>query len=909
MLDEPALLVLKKRYLIKNEEGEPVETPDELFARVARAIAQAEDHYKSGDRERMAEAFYNMMARLEFLPNSPTLMNAGRELGQLAACFVLPVEDSLDSIFDGVKLTAKIHQSGGGTGFSFSRLRPRGDTVGSTMGVASGPVSFIKAFNMATEVIKQGGTRRGANMGILRIDHPDIEEFVTIKKNPQELVNFNLSVAVTDAFMQAFHKDEDFPLINPRNGHEMKRIKARNLLWQVAESAWATGDPGVIFIDTINRSNPTPHIGQMEATNPCVTGDTFVLTSAGPRQVRDLVGSPAQLVVHGKAFDTTSEGFFRTGTRSVLQLRTKEGMSIKLTPDHRVRRVTSLTRYTTTTEWVEARHLSHGDQLLLHNHKDFGEWPGEYSMSEGYLMGLLLGDGTIKKDKAVISVWTKKKGAASVMKEALACANAMPHRSDFKGFTSVTQGTEYRLSLIHVRRLAEVLGLTPGNKTITPDLEKCSSTFYRGFLKGIFDADGSVQGTQEKGVSIRLAQSDLSLLEAVQRMLLRLGMVSTIYPMRRAEGMKRLPDGRGGYRDYRVREQHELVLSNENLLRFHEKVGFADRSKKHRLTQALTQYRRALNRERFVATVEELRECGLEDVYDVNVPGINAFDGNGLYVHNCGEQPLLPYESCCLGSINLSKVVQNGSINWERLKELTHLGVRFLDNVIEMSRFPAAEIDAITRGNRKIGLGVMGFAHLLIRMGIPYDTPEAGAMGEQIMSFIQTESKIASKLLADSRGPFPNYKGSIWEKRNLIQRNATTTTIAPTGTLSIIAGTSSGIEPIYDTRYTRLLLGDIRVEMVDPLYEEMKDGPAEASKLFRKAYEVAPLDHLKIQSTFQKHVDNAVSKTINLPENATPDTILDIYVEAYRMGLKGTTVFRDKSKEYQILSCGTNQVC
>ena len=211
--------------------------------------------------------------------------------------------------------------------------------------------------------------------------------------------------------------------------------------------------------------------------------------------------------------------------------------------------------------------------------------------------------------------------------------------------------------------------------------------------------------------------------------------------------------------------------------------------------------------------------------------------------------------------------------------------------------------------NRKIGLGVMGFAHLLIRMGIPYDTPEAEAIGDKIMSFIQTESKIASRLLADSRGPFPNYKGSMWEKRNLIQRNATTTTIAPTGTLSIIAGTSSGIEPIYDTRYTRLLLGDIRVEMVDPLYEEMKDRPAQVSKLFRKAYEVAPLDHLKIQKTFQKHVDNAVSKTINLPENATPETILDIYVEAQRMGLKGTTVFRDKSREYQVLSCGTNQLC
>jgi len=543
MLDKNARLVLEKRYLIKNEEGEPTETPDTLFRRVAAAIAEAEDAYKNGEREQMREAFYSMMNDLEFLPNSPTLMNAGRELGQLAACFVLPVEDSLDSIFDGLKLTAKIHQSGGGTGFSFSHLRPKGDVVASTMGVASGPVSFIKAFNMATEVIKQGGTRRGANMGILRIDHPDIEEFIAIKNNPQELTNFNLSVAVTDVFMKSFREDGDFPLTNPRNGREVKRVKASKLLLDVAESAWASGDPGVVFIDTINRFNPTPHIGQMEATNPC------------------------------------------------------------------------------------------------------------------------------------------------------------------------------------------------------------------------------------------------------------------------------------------------------------------------------------------------------------------------------GEQPLLPYESCCLGSINLSKVVQNRTINWERLRQLTHLGVRFLDNVIDVSRFPAPEIDRITRANRKIGLGVMGFAHLLIRMGIRYDSPEAEATGERVMAFIQKESKIASGHLVQSRGYFPNYKGSMWDRMNLPQRNATTTTVAPTGTLSIIAGTSSGIEPIYDTRYTRLLLGDIRVEMVDPLYEEMKEKPSGAPDLFRKAYEVAPLDHLKIQRAFQKHVDNAVSKTINLPENATPQTVLAIYTEADNMGLKGTTVFRDKSRDYQILSCGTNQIC
>jgi ribonucleoside-diphosphate reductase alpha chain len=546
VLDQNALHVLKKRYFIKDEKGNPIETPEGFFARVAGSIAGAEENYREGQREKMGEAFYQMLLNLEFLPNSPALMNAGRELGQLAACFVLPVEDSLDSIFDSVKRTAKIHQSGGGTGFSFSKLRPKDDIVASTMGVASGPVSFIRIFNMATEVIKQGGTRRGANMGMLRIDHPDIEEFVTVKRDPRELVNFNLSVAVSDAFMKAYKSDSKFSLISPRTEKVVKKVRARELFRLIAESAWDSGEPGVIFIDTINRFNPIPHIGEIEATNPC------------------------------------------------------------------------------------------------------------------------------------------------------------------------------------------------------------------------------------------------------------------------------------------------------------------------------------------------------------------------------GEQPLLPYESCCLGSINLSRMVKDNAIDWERLKELTHLGVRFLDNVIDVNKYPLPEIEKTTKGNRKIGLGVMGFAHMLIKLGIPYDSQDAEKIGGQVMDFIQRESKIASKALADERGPFPNYRGSMWEKNNLLQRNATTTTIAPTGTLSIIAGTSSGIEPIYDITYTRILFGDIQVEITDPLYAEMKGRQGESEKivkLFRKAYQISPFDHLKIQRAFQNHVDNAVSKTINLPESATPETILNIYLKAHRMGLKGTTVFRDRSRDYQVLSCGAHQIC
>jgi ribonucleoside-diphosphate reductase alpha chain len=556
MLTDSALLVLGKRYLARDSSGRAVETPDEMFRRVAHHVSLAENAYRSGRQSEMEERFYRMMADLEFLPNSPTLMNAGRELGQLAACFVLPVYDSLDSIFDTVKETAKIHQTGGGTGFSFSHLRPKGDAVASTMGVASGPVSFIRVFNIATEVIKQGGTRRGANMGILRVDHPDIEEFVTIKRDRQELQNFNLSVAVTDRFMESFEKGDGFALVNPRTGKTTGTIDARRLFRLIAESAWESGEPGVIFLDTINRANPTPALGDMEATNPC------------------------------------------------------------------------------------------------------------------------------------------------------------------------------------------------------------------------------------------------------------------------------------------------------------------------------------------------------------------------------GEMPLLPYESCCLGSINLSLLAKGGAIDWERLRELTHLAVRFLDNVIDANKYPLAEIEHITRNNRKIGLGVMGFAHMLIRCGIRYDSEEAEKLASRVMSFIAKESKGASGTLADERGPFANYKGSIWEKQGLPQRNATTTTVAPTGTLSIIAGTSSGIEPIYETRYKRVLFGDVEVEIVDPLYQEMleKGGPMQemldegepmgedTRALFRVAHQISPPAHLRIQKAFQDHVDNAVSKTINLPRDEGPESILGIYREAYRMGLKGITVFRDMSRGSQVLSCGT-QIC
>jgi len=572
-LTSNALTVLGRRYLKKDEHGGVLETPEEMFQRVAKNIAQADLLYHDhADLRRTEEEFYRILSSLEFLPNSPTLMNAGRKLQQLAACFVLPVEDSLESIFDGVKNTALIHQSGGGTGFSFSRLRPKNDPVRTTGGEASGPVSFMRVFNMATEVIKQGGTRRGANMGILRVDHPDILEFISAKAENKELSNFNISVAITEEFMRKVEEGGNLALINPANRSVVKNLKAREVFDAIVEMAWKTGDPGVIFLDRVNRENPTPRLGDMESTNPC------------------------------------------------------------------------------------------------------------------------------------------------------------------------------------------------------------------------------------------------------------------------------------------------------------------------------------------------------------------------------GEQPLLPYEPCNLGSINLGRMLQKSGdayeIDWDKLERSVRIGVHFLDNVIDVSRYPLDQIDRMAKGNRKIGLGVMGFADLLIRLKIPYDSEEAIRTGERIMKFVKEKGRDRSEELARDRGVFPNFTGSIYDHTGGPRlRNATVTTIAPTGTLSIIAGCSSGIEPLFALSYERHILGDVTLPEVNESFIEtakargffsdmllmrmiageplrnFRDVPEDVTRLFVTSFDIAPEWHVRMQASFQRFTDNAVSKTINFPQKATIEDVRQAFLLAYQEGVKGITIFRSGSKREQVLTCADPLYC
>ncbi len=931
-LSENAIKVLEKRYLKKDEKGEVIETPEDMFRRVARTIAEAERLY-GGDEEKIKiweRRFYEMMSRLLFLPNSPTLMNAGRELGQLAACFVLPVEDSMEGIFDALKWAAIVHKSGGGTGFSFSRLRPKDSRVGSTGGVASGPVSFMKIFNTATEQVKQGGTRRGANMGILRVDHPDIMEFITCKEDGKELNNFNISVAVTDRFMEAVREGKDYDLIDPRNNKKVGTLNARAVYEKLIEQAHKTGDPGIIFIDRINADNPTPQLGQIESTNPCITKDTFIFTTDGPKKVVDLIGSGFNAIIDGKRHPS-KEGFFFTGVKEVYKIKTKEGFTLRATANHPIRTVIRLSRYKMDWAWKPVSSLKRGDKILINNHRGVDYWNGPGNFEEGYILGLLVGDGIIKQDKAILSTWGEDEGVKSVREYVLSILNKYPHRADFSGWYKVKGRDEYRISTRFIKELANSFGIFQGEKTVTDKIEKSSYEFHRGFLRGIFDADGSVQGNQIKGVSIRLSQSNISILTSVQRMLLRLGIFSRIYKNRRDESMKLMPNGKGGKKLYKIKPQHELVISGENLSYFSERIGFSDIKKDERLKEILSSYKRRLNRERFVAEIESIDPCGQEDVYDCRIPGINAFDANGFYVHNCGEQPLLPYEACILGSINLSLFFKDGKIDFPSLKKTVHYAVRFLDNAIDVSRFPLPQIEEMAKGNRKIGLGVMGFADLLFQMNIAYDSDEAIEVAEKVMRFIQEQAKEASIELAKERGNFPNYERSIYRDSGLPMRNAARTTIAPTGTLSIIAGCSSGIEPLFALSFVRNVLDGERLIEVNPHFErvakergfwskelferisekgsiqDFKEIPEDIRRVFVVSHDIDPVWHVKMQAAFQKHTDNAVSKTVNMPKDATLEDVKKVYDLAYELGCKGITIYRDGSKDRQVLNISSRE--
>ena len=946
----PAQEVMKHRYLMRDANGNILEEPEEMFWRVAQNIAQAELNYdETVNTEDKAKEFYSMMINREFLPNSPTLMNAGRDLQMCVACFVIDVPDDMSGIMDATKAQALIQKAGGGTGMSFSDLRPKGDMVGSTQGASSGPVSFMQVFDAVTNTIKQGGKRRGANMGVLSVDHPDILDFIVCKLPSSDadfrpLENFNISVAITDEFMESVRHNLDFDLVNPRDGQVTASVKARDLFGKLVYSAWLTGDPGILFIDKINEDNFLPQLGDIKSTNPCVTGDTWVVTEQGPQQVSSIINRPINILCDGK-FYGSSNGFFSSGVKKVYKIVTDSGYEIKATEDHPIFCMDDKG----IVDKVEVKNLCVGDKIKLSNNRGI-EWGGRGTSDEGYLLGLLVGDGTMTNGKAILSVWGNDEGNVSMRKHVEKIAQKMPHRSDFRGFNSVNRQNpnskqlEYRMNLVSLTKLANEYGLSDDAKTITAEIENTSSDFHIGFLSGLFDADGSVMGMKKNGRTIRLSQVDILLLQAAQRMLLRLGVVSKLYKNRKKAQYKpwtyTLVDGTKKHRRYFSQATHELIISKDNMKIFYKIIQFRNIDKQNKLKDKLGSYILGPKDEEFVTKIIDIIPMDKEEVYDIQVEDVHRFDANGMIIANCGEQSLHSWDACNLGSINLERhlVEKDGvyEIDMKKLSNTVHKAVNFLDNVIDMSEFPIQKIADMVSANRRIGLGIMGWHDVLIRMEIPYSSDRAVRLAGKIMEFIAAQSRDASCELGGIRGNFPNYDESLIGDYfgDIPMRNSYVNTIAPTGTIGIIAGPiSSGCEPYFSIAWRRrsmLTEGGVELMEVNPLFEEVakREGfysdrlldkiidqgtlegideiPIKWQSVFAYASDI-PYDwHIKMQAGFQRHIDNSISKTINMKSEASLDDVEKSFFLAWELGCKGLTIYRDGCRDNQVLNVKLN---
>ncbi|MEX0734168.1 MAG: LAGLIDADG family homing endonuclease [Steroidobacteraceae bacterium] len=807
---EASLDIWDRKYRLTAKDGTPIDaTMDDTLRRVATTLAGVEE---ASQREALFERFLWAL-RKGAIPAGRIISNAGALAHKPATstinCTVSgTIRDSMDDILNKVHEAGLTLKAGCGIGYEFSTLRPRGAYVAGAGAHTSGPMSFMDIYDRMCFTVSSAGGRRGAQMGTFDVGHPDAVDFVRAKRENGRLRQFNLSLLVTDEFIEAVRGDCEWKLAFPLPQREYdpaqhdlhdprafvwrewpdaegyvaneeglvacriyKTLPARRLWDVIMASTYDFAEPGFVLIDRVNEMNNNWWCENIRATNPCVTADAWIHTAAGPRQVAELVGRPFVARVDGRDHDSGPQGFFRTATRAVLRVETAEGYALRLTPDHRLRRVTGYTPGAPNTEWCAAGELREGDRLLLNDHRAATGWAGAYTREHGYLTGLLIGDGMLLQDQAVLSAWlpavavnaheeVTAVGVRAVMDAAFEAATSLSRRADFAGWHAIPGRGEYRLALGSLRRLALDLGMRPGAKRITPAMERASSDFQRGVLRGLFDKDGSVQGNQAKGVSGRLAHADLPLLEAAQRMLHRFGIVSRICRGRRAADSMQESGGRDGRARHAAEAQHALEISGENLARFDAEIGFADTAKSARLTALLSYYHCGLSRERFVARVTAVREDGVEDVYDAQVPGINTFDANGLHAHNCGEQPLPPYGSCLLGSVNLTRFVhrpftEEASFDWGEYREVVRVFTRMLDNVVEINGLPLGrQRDEIVR-KRRHGMGFLGLGSAITMLGMRYGSAESVAFTDNVAREMAIAGWEAGLELAREKGPAP----------------------------------------------------------------------------------------------------------------------------------------------------------
>ncbi|MBI5728368.1 MAG: hypothetical protein HY984_01285, partial [Candidatus Magasanikbacteria bacterium] len=948
---ENAIRVIEKRYLTRDEEGQIVETPKGMFRRIARALAAVEGKYGANEAQVKfwEEQFYTVLSHFEFTPAGRTITNAGGPTRVVANCIVLHAEDSMDGIFGTLRDATLLQQAGSGLGFPWHLLRPAGTIAVRSRGVASGPVPFLRSYDAAFGVVKQQG-RHGANMGVMRVDHPDILEFIDCQRKEGEIVNFNISFGLTDAFMTAVKANDLSPWLCEWKGKKMKphtitrnnrgaykshedvTLTARELMDRIVDAAWTNGEPGILFPDAANRSNPVPVLGRLEATNPCITGDTLIATDQGLKRARDCAEEGKSLRVatdgrFGTALFQESSPVFPTGVKDIVRVATHEGYEVRCTNDHRIM---------TTRGWVEAGALRTGDSLHIMDRK--GGFGLAGTLEEGRILGWLVGDGTISAIRATLSFFGDEKRelapAFALAVTAVVASVNTTTRTVPVGVINIAGRDEARVASDRLKQWLESHGLTEEDHKRVPEaVLSGSEPMVRGFLQALFTADGSVQDGGEKGVSVRLAASHCALLSETQRVLLQFGIASRIYRERRPAQFRPMPDGKGGQASVFCRAQHELVITKTNLRRFADEIGFLTEAKQMALFHALDRMTKGPYTESFCATVASVVPDGREMVYDLTEPVTHAFIANGIVVHNCGEQWLHDSDVCNLGSVNLARFVKDGKIDEDRLRVASRIATRMLDNVIDITDFPVERVNKRFRDNRRIGLGIMGFADMLYQLGIPYNSEEGFMTAERVMKIVNDAAHQESQDSAEQKGVFPNWEISIFgpKGQNRKQRNAALTTVAPTGSLSMFFDCASGVEPFFALAYYKEVMGGDQLPYFNSyletelrkrgfysdelLQDVLKTGtiqhradlPEDLRRTFVTAMDISAEDHIRMQAAFQKYVDNSISKTINFKNSATKEDVLRGYILMWELGCKGGTVYRDGSRNEQVLNLNSKK--
>jgi ribonucleoside-diphosphate reductase alpha chain len=917
----------------------PLETtPDQTMARIARGIAAVESEAKQAEWQKKFEW---LLEDWKFVPGGRIWAGAGtdQEL-TFYNCYVVPSpHDSRGGIVKTLQQMMEIMSRGGGVGINVSSLRPRYGYVKGVNGRSSGAVSWGGLYSFVTGLIEQGGSRRGALMLICNDWHPDVMEFINSKREAGKITNANISVGISDAFMEAVKQDSNWDLVFPDTLHPAydtewngeletwqtkgypvirhKTVKAREMWNQIIESAWASAEPGLWFRERANKMSNSWYFSQLICTNPCVTADTLVYTANGLRRVGDLFaeGNNVNVVVdgrHGYA-PTTSQAshIFRTGRKQIYRLQTKEGYYVRATGDHRIM---------TERGWVALQDLTQADKVHILNRK--GGFGTEGTQELGQILGWLVGDGTIKEDQVVLSFFGQEKqelaGMFAQNVENIVAPLTLKNRYYTISPVTIKDRDEVRVASTRLHTVAAQHGLVADKYTVPASVFTGSEAMQRGFLQALFTADGGFQDGGVKGGSARLASNHLELLEGVQQLLLNFGIASRIYRNRRTAGYRNLPDGNGGLKSYWCEAQHELAITKSNLDRFARDIGFLMEYKQAKLTDYIQRGKRGTYSERFTAHVESITPDGIEDVYDLTEPMTHSFIGNGITLHNCGEQPLPSFGICNLGAVNLAKFVKDGAVEWEMLGQTVRYATRFLDDVIDATPYFFAENAEQQGKERRVGLGVMGLAEMMIRLGLRYGSDEGNAFLDELFKFFASEAYRASADIAAEKGAFPAFDADKFlqsgfmlnmpeDVRDTIRdkgaRNVTLLTVAPTGTTGTMVSTSTGVEPYYFWSYFRKSRLGVHEEVVDVVQAWRDENPdTDLPDYFVTAMDLSPEDHVKVQAVVQKWIDSSISKTCNVPNHYTVEQTAELYRLMYELGCKGGTIYRDGSRDEQVLN-------